>query len=839
MVFLKNLQLEDIIDSKQLQSMMDDFYSFTGLPGSIIDMNGKVLVGVGWQEICTKFHRIHPETRKHCIESDIYLSRGVPKGTYKTYKCKNNLWDIVTPIVVNDIQMGNIFMGQFMFEDDNIDYEFFRSQARKYGFDEEEYIASLKKIPRFKKENVDRVMNYYIKLAHMISELGYSNLRYSRILQEREQLVKSLQEKEERLRESEKDLYITLHSIGDGVITTDTSCRVTRMNPQAEKLTEYSAQEAYGKKVSEIFQLVDSTTNTPISNPIFNVLKTGHKRGLSNDTTLITCNGTKLQIADSAAPITDQGENVRGAVMVFSDVTEQYLAKEELIRNEARLQSLVNLFQYDAGSVEELRSYAFHEAIKLTGSKLGHFYQYDEDKKEFSLFSYSEGVKDECTVEKYGEVRKLDNAGIWAEAVRQRKPIIINDYEKYTPLKKGQPKGHAKIHRYLGVPIFKSNKIVAVMGVANKKTDYTQTDALQLSLFIDNIWKALERKWAEERIRYLSFHDKLTGLYNRSYMEEKMQELNYNNNDEIQSISIVMADLNGLKLVNDTFGHLVGDEMLKKIANILIESCHEGNIIARWGGDEFVILLPQTQEEEARDICKKINDNCKEVYIKDIPISVTLGAATRNNTTKSLLEVLKEAENDMYKQKLAESRSTRSAILNTLLKTLEEKSYETEAHALRMQKAALKIGEKLGLSDSELRRLKLAIILHDIGKINISESILTKEGPLTEEEWETMKEHPEIGYRIACATQEFSHVAEDILSHHERFDGKGYPRGLKAKEIPLLARITAIVDAYEVMTNGRPYKKPMLHQEIIAEFKRCAGTQFDPELVEVFLNILD
>jgi len=145
----------------------------------------------------------------------------------------------------------------------------------------------------------------------------------------------------------------------------------------------------------------------------------------------------------------------------------------------------------------------------------------------------------------------------------------------------------------------------------------------------------------------------------------------------------------------------------------------------------------------------------------------------------------------------------------------------------------------MNLPDSELNRLELLITLHDIGKINISEAILTKKGSLTDNEWKTIKKHPEIGYRIAMATEEFSHVAEDILAHHERWDGTGYPQGLKESAISLLARITAIADAYEVMSNGRPYKKAMNSNEIIAEFRKCSGAQFDPELVEVFLSVLE
>ncbi len=343
------------------------------------------------------------------------------------------------------------------------------------------------------------------------------------------------------------------------------------------------------------------------------------------------------------------------------------------------------------------------------------------------------------------------------------------------------------------------------------------------------------RKTAEEKVIYLSFYDKLTGLYNRNYLEEEMDRLEKSRD---MPVGVIMADLNGLKLVNDSYGHCVGDELLQKTADILRESCRREDIIARWGGDEFVILLPRVSEKNIINISRRIRENCHGYFVKDIPVSLAVGTGIKEDAGESFEDVLNEVESKMYKEKLPESRSTRSAVLRTLLKTLEEKSFETELHAERMLMFAWKIGERIGLPDSELNRLSLVITLHDIGKINIPEKTLTKRDSLTEEEWEMIKEHPEVGHRIAFASEEFAHIAEDILSHHERWDGTGYPRGLKEDEIPLLARITAIVDAYEVMSNGRPYKEPMSQEAIIEEFRRCSGTQFDPGLVEIFIEIL-
>ena len=194
-----DLDLADIIDAQSMQSLMDNFYRLTRMPMAMIDLKGKVLVGVGWQDICTKFHRIHPETCKNCIESDILLSAGVPSGEFKVYKCKNNMWDVATPIMVGDRHFGNFFMGQFFFDDEPLDYEFFRSQARQYGFDEQQYIACLESVSRMSRESLAAGMAYFMELAGMVSQMSYSNIKLARSLAERDTLMGSLQGSSERI----------------------------------------------------------------------------------------------------------------------------------------------------------------------------------------------------------------------------------------------------------------------------------------------------------------------------------------------------------------------------------------------------------------------------------------------------------------------------------------------------------------------------------------------------------------------------------------------------------------------------------------------------------------
>lgn len=341
-----------------------------------------------------------------------------------------------------------------------------------------------------------------------------------------------------------------------------------------------------------------------------------------------------------------------------------------------------------------------------------------------------------------------------------------------------------------------------------------------------------EKKANEMKIMYLSFHDRLTGLYNRAFFEEELKRIDV---ERQLPLSIAMGDINGLKLVNDAFGHQEGDRLLRKIADILRQSCREEDIIARWGGDEFIILLPQTDHKTAANICERIKRNAASAEASPIALSIALGYAAKENTGQNINEILKKAENDMYLNKLMESKTTRSAIIASLEQTLWERTVETREHTERMQRIALRMAAGMGMRKHDADKLMLLAKLHDIGKIGIPDEVLRKPGVLLPEEWDTVKKHSEIGYRIVNASPELSVISEEILSHHERWNGLGYPRGLKGEEIPRLARVISIIDAYDVMTHQTPYKDPISHEQALSELQRNAGLQFDPKLVEIFV----
>jgi diguanylate cyclase (GGDEF)-like protein/PAS domain S-box-containing protein len=355
-----------------------------------------------------------------------------------------------------------------------------------------------------------------------------------------------------------------------------------------------------------------------------------------------------------------------------------------------------------------------------------------------------------------------------------------------------------------------------------------------------NLHDITDRKRKEAEIKHLSFYDSLTGLYNRAYFEEKKLELDH---QEYYPISIITGDINGLKLINDTLGHIEGDKLLRTIGEILKTSCRADDIIARFGGDEFNIMLPRTSNEVALQIVDRIYERC-EVYNKNEPselnwISISLGAATKKSKKESFDHIYKIAENNMYRRKLLESRSLHSSIISSMRTLLFEKSQETQEHAQRLNALTREIGRVIGLTKQQFEELDLFSTLHDIGKIGIEDQILNKRGRLTEDEWVTMKKHTEIGYRIAMVSPELIPIADYILTHHERWDGTGYPQGLAGEDIPLLSRILAVADSYDAMVEDRPYRKGMSKQAAIEEIRNNLGTQYDHVIGQIFINIIN
>jgi len=351
---------------------------------------------------------------------------------------------------------------------------------------------------------------------------------------------------------------------------------------------------------------------------------------------------------------------------------------------------------------------------------------------------------------------------------------------------------------------------------------------ISLPLKVKNAIDFMKRK---EEIIYLSYHDKLTGLHNRRFFEDALKKIDTERN---LPISIIMGDVNELKLVNDAFGHDKGDVLLQIAATAIQNSCRKDEIVARWGGDEFVILLPKTKTEEVERVINRIKESYSGKHINSLSVSISFGWNTKYIANQDLLKVLKSAEDLMYKHKIIENKGKRSNTIATIINTLHEKNPREEQHSKRVSELCQNIGEAMEFSDIELSKLKAVGLLHDIGKIAVEDSILNKPGKLTEQEWEEIKRHPDIGYRILSTSYDFLELADCMVAHHEKWNGTGYPKGLKEEDIPIIARIIAIADSYDAMTSERPYRKAMSKEEASIEIRKNAGTQFDPIIARIF-----
>jgi len=345
-----------------------------------------------------------------------------------------------------------------------------------------------------------------------------------------------------------------------------------------------------------------------------------------------------------------------------------------------------------------------------------------------------------------------------------------------------------------------------------------------------------ENLLAEAKIHYLSYHDKMTGLYNRGYVETILPQFE---KAPALPISIIILDMNGLKLTNDVFGHQQGDALLVAIANILKQCCRSSDIIARWGGDEFLIILPQTSEEICLERCKSIQVVCAKTENNPIKVSVAIGKNTKTTGCFSFAEMFSEAERAMYSDKLTKRAVLYQNFISTQEELLYSQCYENDGHGVRVERLAADFISflDLPLETSQINILFRLARLHDIGKVAINSDIWGRRGILSGEEWSVAKNHSDVGYRLANSIGE-APLAKAILAHHEWWNGTGYPQGLKEEQIPLVVRIFSLIDMYDVLIHDRPYRLALGKQEALREILRESGTHFDPLLTKKFLGFI-
>ncbi|WP_373483802.1 PocR ligand-binding domain-containing protein [Acetobacterium sp.] len=777
------LALADIIDVPAVQALLESFQQLTGMLSAIVDTRGEVLISVGWQDICTKFHRCHPETRKNCIESDTVLAQAVEPGTFQAYHCKNGMWDISSPIVVSGQHLGNIYFGQFIYTDEVLDLEYFRQQARRYGFDESAYLDALQRVPRYDHETVKAVMAFHARMGTMISDLGFKNLSLSRTLSER-------QRAEAELKESEKRFQLLFTRAPLGYQSLDFDGNFLEVNPKWLEILGYQKAEVIGKWFGD-FLCPEYVEGFRQRFPLFK--SQGY---IHSEFEMRTKDGQRLTIAFDGKIGYDVDGGFKQTHCILQDITQQK-AMEAQLYNEKEL-FRTTLFSIGDGVIATDTRGQVLIMNKIAEQLTGWTPAEAAGKPIDEVFV----IVNECTRERCeNPVAKA----LAAEAIIElaNHTLLISKDGSERPIEDS------------AAPIIDEQGNLT--GVVLVFRDFT------------------EKKKSQEEIKYISFHDHLTGTYNRRFYEEELARLDTARN---WPLTIVMGDVNGLKLINDSFGHATGDQLLIKTAAALTNGCRSDDIIARIGGDEFILLFPKTDAFEAAQLIKRIKKLLQKESIEGLEISVSFGSATKTSATEEIGEIFKQAEDIMYHNKLYEGPSLKGRVIDNIVAALNSKSDREEIHSRQVSEFCEKMGAALAMENYQIKELKAFGLLHDIGKIAISDKILNKPDSLTEAEWLEMRNHAEIGYRILCTNNDMIEIADYVLAHHERWDGQGYPKGLKGLEIPLQSRICAIADAYDAMISARSYKPVLSQEEAIVELRNHAGTQFDPELVAVFIEQL-
>jgi len=509
---------------------------------------------------------------------------------------------------------------------------------------------------------------------------------------------------------------------------------------------------------------------------------------------------------------------------------------------------LVNRYQTMDGNYKflEWRARPFEGYIYAAARDItGHINMEREmylEKEQFrtTLLSVGDGV---ISTDEKGKIVMLnkvaENLTGWKkeDAIGQELTKVFNIYSDITekklesPVKKVIKTGEILLLDNQIVLISKDNKRIPIEDSAAPIRDVSGVITGVVIVFRDYS----DKKERQKEIEFLSFKDPMTGLYNRRYMEDAIKRLDTKRN---LPFSTMVLDVNGLKLTNDVFGHDIGDKLLIETAEILRKSCRGDDIIVRTGGDEYAILLPKTDEYECEIIRERIIRESKNKNAQGIIISLAIGYCTKHIESEDIWDAVKIADNRMYGDKMVNGKNVKKQIVDSIIENNFKNNPEERIHANNISNNCIKMAEALRLSREEISDLILLSHLYDIGEIGIPENIRKSQIIYTEEEKLEMRKHVGIGYNILKTVDEYSKIAEFSLLHHERWDGLGYPKGIKEAEIPLESRILSIADAYESMHTKKNYRHLLNKKEINDELIRNSGKQFDPDLIKIFLNII-
>jgi len=412
---------------------------------------------------------------------------------------------------------------------------------------------------------------------------------------------------------------------------------------------------------------------------------------------------------------------------------------------------------------------------------------------------------------------------------------IIDISPKHQFLEKSSEKEYYKKMNYCRE--YENNKFEWIHKGRNNSKIITEVNLIKIILNDKEVYHASirdisDRKKMQQELEYISYHDQLTDLYNRRFFEEELKRLDVKRN---YPLAIIIGDVNGLKLVNDSFGHKMGDELIKKVGYIFKTACRADDIIARIGGDEFAIIMPDADDNKINILINRINKISSDNKVDFLNVSISFGCMMKQNEKQNIEEIMKIADENMYNNKILEGSRIRKKNIDSIMQALYEKSEYEEICSKKVSEICKEMGKALKLPANEIEKLTNIGLFYNIGKISISEEILNKKGELSDDELLEMEKHSELGYRILNTVKEMAYMSESILYQYEKYNGEGYSKGVKGKKIPLAARIISIADVF----CEQIYRMKATKEEAINKVMSYSGSYFDPELTIIFKEIIE